>query len=35
MLLDGSSPFAALPDVLPALAERRGLCHTIRYDDEK
>jgi threonine dehydrogenase-like Zn-dependent dehydrogenase len=34
-LLDGSSPFAALPQVLPQLASRPGLCHTIRYDDEK
>lgn len=33
-LLDGSSPFATLPEVLPALATRPGLCHTIRYDDE-
>jgi threonine dehydrogenase-like Zn-dependent dehydrogenase len=34
-LLDGASPFAALPDVLPALARRPGLCHTISYDDEE
>lgn len=34
-LLDGSSPFAALPEVLVELAARPGLCHTIRYDDER
>jgi threonine dehydrogenase-like Zn-dependent dehydrogenase len=34
-LLDGPSPFRALPEVLPALAGRPGLCHTISYDDEE
>ncbi|HLY33920.1 MAG TPA: zinc-binding alcohol dehydrogenase, partial [Jatrophihabitantaceae bacterium] len=33
-LLEGPSPFAALPELLPALAARPGLCHTICYDDE-
>lgn len=35
VLLTGDSPFAALPDTLPAvLADGAGvLCHTVRYDD--
>lgn len=33
-LLDGPSPFASLPEVLPTLAGRSGLCHTISYEQE-
>ena len=32
-LIDGESPFQALPRVLPRLAEGRGLCHRIRYQE--
>jgi threonine dehydrogenase-like Zn-dependent dehydrogenase len=32
-LLDGASAFADLPDLMPTLSRRRGLCHTIRYDE--
>ena len=32
-LLDGESSFAELPDVLPRLARRPGLCHLIRYEE--
>lgn len=32
-LLDGSSPFADLPEVMPRLAAGRGLCHTITYPE--
>ncbi|HEU0194628.1 MAG TPA: hypothetical protein VFQ71_10545 [Gaiellales bacterium] len=31
-LLDGESGFAELPEVLPQLAGRSGLCHLIRYE---
>jgi threonine dehydrogenase-like Zn-dependent dehydrogenase len=36
-LLTGTSPFAALPEVLPKLAagELAALCHTIDYDGER
>jgi len=30
-LIDGESPFARLPQTLPALAAGNGLCHRIRY----
>jgi threonine dehydrogenase-like Zn-dependent dehydrogenase len=32
-LLDGESSFAELPEVLPRLAGRPGLCHLIRYEE--
>jgi len=32
-LLDGESSFAELPEVLPRLARRPGLCHLIRYEE--
>jgi threonine dehydrogenase-like Zn-dependent dehydrogenase len=32
-LLDGASRFADLPTLMPTLSGRRGLCHTIRYDE--
>ncbi|SDJ03037.1 Threonine dehydrogenase [Frankineae bacterium MT45] len=33
-LLDGSSPFAELPDFLPRVAASSGLCHTVTYEKE-
>jgi threonine dehydrogenase-like Zn-dependent dehydrogenase len=32
-LLDGSSPFAELPEAMTRLATSRGLCHTITYPE--
>lgn len=32
-LLDGETPFATLPDAMPAITAGSGLCHLVRYGD--